>query len=154
MKTIPLSQGFVAFVDDEDYDRVNQFKWCVTINIYGSMYAVRSYRTNGVKRTCQMHRFIMGKESQIDHINRNGLDNQKQNLRFATTLQNGGNSKKHSNGKTSRFKGVSFMKRYNKWRTHVSKKYIGWFDSEEDAAMAYNESAKHRWGEFALLNQL
>jgi len=100
-KTIPLSQGYEATVDDEDFEYLNQFKWNVRI-VYGTQYAKRNITTAiGKKTTVNMHREIMKapKNFMIDHVNGNGLDNRKENLRISTRSQNLMNSKKPSNGK-------------------------------------------------------
>ena len=156
MKEIPLTQGKVALVDDEDFDRVNQFKWQAA-RANRNWYAIRGIRIPGKKNsTIRMHCFILGIKK-IDHRNTNGLDNQKENLRPATDSQNQANRRKQL-GTSSKFKGVSFFKKKGKWHSdiYVSKQRIslGYYEQEEHAALAYNGAAKLFFGEFARLNQI
>ncbi len=154
MKKIPLTQGKFAIVDDEDYDWLMQWKWCAQ-KAGRTFYAVRSFRVAGKKIKVQMHRSILNvrKGLETDHINHNGLDNRKQNLRTCTRSQNGCNLSPRK-GYTSRYKGVS----WNKGRWQASIKYKGKtinfsrHDSEIDAAKAYDVKAKEIQREFACLN--
>jgi hypothetical protein len=105
-----------------------------------------------------MHREILqlyDLSVRIDHRNRDGLDNRRENLRMATPGQNLQNSRKRY-GTTSQFKGVSWAKRSNKWRAQIGMNYIrrelGLFRLEEDAARAYDSAAIRQFGEFARLN--
>ncbi len=105
-------------------------------------------RQGGKKITIYMHRVIMDAPSgmEIDHKNLNGLDNQKHNLRVATRAQNSRNAAKIRGRKcTSQFKGVSWKKRDSKWRASITvggkARHLGTFDSEEQAAIAYNLAA-------------
>jgi tRNA U34 2-thiouridine synthase MnmA/TrmU len=154
VKEISLTQGKVTIVDDEDYDRVNQHKWHAAKH-NRNWYARR--KDPKTKKIIRMSRFILGFETNLicDHINRNGLDNRKENLRLATKTQNLMNSKKRKNT-SSKYKGVSLYKRYNKWESKISvnKKliHIGLFNYEVDAARAYDMMAKIHFGEFANLN--
>jgi len=163
-KTIPLSQGYEATVDDEDFEYLNQFKWNVRI-VYGTQYAKRNITTAiGKKTTVNMHREIMKapKNFMIDHVNGNGLDNRKENLRISTRSQNLMNSKKPSNGKTSQYKGVCLNKQTSNhkkcWRAEIklNKKsiFLGYFYSEKEAALAYNNAAKMYFGAFAKINEI
>lgn len=104
----------------------------------------------------------MGKAPQglvIDHINGNRLDNRKKNLRFVTMQQNCFNSAKKRAGRTSsRYKGVHHRKERNKWVAYISikrkKTFLGSFNTEIEAARAYNEAAKREYGEYARLNNI
>ncbi len=104
-----------------------------------------------------MHRIIMNAPvgKQVDHINHNGLDNRKENLRLATPAQNQANQKL-SKANTSGFKGVSFDKKKKKWAAYIGKqsRNLGRFLDIRDAARAYNDAAKLAYGEFAKLNPL
>ena len=153
MKQIPLTQGKFAIVDDEDYEYLMQWKWCVVRHKKGRWYA----STHINNKTIYMHRWlIQNKPGKFtDHRNGNGLDNRRVNLRSCSPSQNGHNSKCRAGG-TSKFKGVSWDRRYSKWRASIGIKYklynLGRFVNEKDAAMAYNEKATKVFGEFAYLN--
>ena len=163
MKEIQLTQNKIAFVDDVDYEFINSFKWRVEKikRTYGEKYyACRTTpkSNSGVRGFEYMHWLIIGKPKkgyETDHIDGNGLNNCRHNLRIVTTAQNSMNSKKSAN-KSSIYKGVSFHKRQNKWISYIKinkrLKTIGYFNSEIDAARAYNEKAKELFGEFANLN--
>ncbi|MGC4378281.1 MazG nucleotide pyrophosphohydrolase domain-containing protein [Fictibacillus sp. Mic-4] len=159
MKEIPLSQGKVALVDDEDFEKLNCFKWH-----YALGYARRNIRlSNGKRKIIFMHRVIANTPDDMvtDHINGNTLDNRKINLRNVTKIQNTWNARKTASAK-SNFKGVQYHKRtediFGKWkaRIQVNKRTInlGYFHSEIQAALAYNKAAEKYHGEFAVLNEV
>lgn len=158
MKQIPLSQGLFALVDDEDYESVSKFKWYAKIDGVRK-YAARNIKLSTGKRTVlKMHRQILKIDNPsdcCDHINGNGLDNRRENLRVCTIQQNLSNRGIASNNRSG-FKGVYWSKRYQKWEVEVwaskKKNYVGRFISLKDAAIAYNEAAKKHHGEFARLN--
>lgn len=163
MKEIKLSRGLTAIVDDEIYDFVNQFKWYAEKAKTG-YYAARGFYyldEFGVKkhRIVKMHRQILGVLDEsilVDHVDLNGLNNQKINLRKCNLIQNNRNRRSDRNT-TSKYKGVCLDKRRKKWRSNLTingkQIYLGSFDSEYEAAMVYNESAKINFGEFAYLNK-
>ncbi len=165
MKEIPLghyrkTKGTrVALVDDRDYPRVIQYRWhafCVR----GTWYAARHYR-NANNKLCYMllHRFILNPPSElvVDHVNGDGLDCQRQNMRICINPDNVRNSKISCNN-TSGFKGVVYDKRRNNWIAQIQafKKHhwLGSFDTPEQAAIAYNKAATKFFGCFARLNIL
>ncbi len=160
MKFIPLTQGKFAIVDDEDYEWLNQWKWYV-VKDGRTYYAVRSSsQKNGQKkRRIWMHREIIqpSKYTETDHINRNGLDNQRINLRVCTRSQNHQNQFVRKGG-TSQYKGVWWEKSRLKWKASIGLNHkntcIGRFEDEIEAAKAYNHRAKELFGEFALFNNV
>ncbi|AXF54590.1 HNH endonuclease [Salicibibacter kimchii] len=146
---IELTQGYMSIVDNEDYERVNKFNWHVN---------ARGYATTSTPAYALMHRYILGVDSlgkDVDHINGDRLDNRKENLRVVNNSQNARNRKKVANT-TSRYKGVSWLTRHSKWTSritlHGKSTFLGYFDSEEEAARAYDKSAKDLFGEYARLN--
>lgn len=148
-KEIVLSNGTVALVDDADYAELSAYRWHQDGN--------RASRSNGKNRTLKMHRQIMGEQAdgrEVDHINGNGLDNRRCNLRLCTHAENTRNGSKHRDGLSSTYKGVT--NRYGKWqamiRTNNKGQYLGMFTSPEDAARAYDAKARELFGEFARLN--
>ncbi len=154
MREIQLSQGKAACVSDEDFVALNQFKWTAQKCKY-TFYAYRKEngRADGTK--LYMHRVILGlqKGEECDHIDGDGLNNVRENLRLATTRQNIANRRKWG---IQRFKGVQPSK--NKWiaQLRISGKptHLGTFDTEEEAALAFNVAVVKEYGEFARLNQL
>jgi len=160
VKEIELSQGMVALVNDADYAELAQHRWCAN-RIGGNFYAVRNGpRTDGHRARIYLHRIILGAppDMGVDHINGDGLDNRRNNLRLATKSQNGANRTHKQRGTTSRFLGVRWHKRSGKWHAEIQvngkQKTLACFDSEIDAALAYNEAALELHGEFASINDL
>lgn len=156
MKEIKLTQGQVALVDDEDYEYLNQWKWCANRSI-GGYYAVRTdkQKADQKRETICMHRLILNapKGLQVDHINHNTLDNTKQNLRICTNSQNQMN--RSPCGK-SKYLGVTYYRNNTCLRASIKANnksiHLGYFKTEEEAAHAYDEAAKKYFGEFANLN--
>lgn len=155
MKKIKLTRGKYALVDDDDYKLLINRKWYCNDN----GYAAREQRKNGNRYQQYMHREIIGAEKgqEVDHINRNRLDNRKENLRFCTRPENVMNSKKRIDN-NSGYRGVFWRTRERKWvsRITINKKriYTGSFDNKIEAAIAYNNSALKHFGQFALLNTI
>jgi AP2 domain-containing protein len=155
MKTITLTKGLTALVDDSDYAWLSQYKWCAD----SDGYAVRSERTNGRKHNVSMHRLIMNAQpgQEIDHKDWNKVNNQRVNLRFASETENRHNTPLSSRN-TSGYKGVSWYKRHKKWeaRIKIGKRNIrlGLYQSKEDAARAYNAAALEFIPDFAYINEI
>jgi len=153
---IPLTQGQFAKVEPEDYVWLSQFRWYCNKRPHTS-YAIRNAGEGKECKKILMHREIMDTPKHLvcDHINRNGLDNRKQNLRNCTKQENGMNRPSQKNG-TSRYKGVCWHRRMKKWVACIKgkgkKSHLGYFVSETSAAKAYDEAAKKYHGEFANLN--
>lgn len=140
MKEILLTQGKVALVDDEDYPELSKFKWYAHKD-YNTLYALRkSSRVNGKQHTIPMHSVILGtpKGMETDHINGNGLDNRRENLREVTTRENAQN--RHT-PKTSKYPGVTWHKQRGKWQANIrvagKLNYLGLYGDEETAGIVY-----------------
>lgn len=161
MKEIPLTQGKFAKIDDEDYERTSIYNWSILKSVHKSgtnYYAVRGIKVNGKNYLVKLHNFIIGiipENMEVDHKNRDSLDNQKNNLRICTRTQNVINVRKRQ-GTSSQYKGVQWVKSMRKWRVMISinKKntLVGDFKIEVDAAIAYNNAALKYFGEFAYIN--
>lgn len=156
MKIIKLSKKYETIVDDEDYEYLNQWKWYTFKSRPNLIYVTR--RINN--KTIYLHRFILNitnKNTIIDHIDGNPLNNQKSNLRICTQSENMQNARKHKNC-SSKYKGVCWDKNRNKWIVNldINKKriHIGRFNLEKDAALAYNKAATKYFGSFAKLNEI
>ena len=145
----------VALVDDEDYERLNEYKW----NLAKPYYASTNIYINNERTMKRMHLLILDgiKGKEIDHIDGNGLNNQKNNLRLVNRSQNCMNRNKRKNC-SSKYKGVSWDKNEKKWRVHIcinkKIKYLGRFENEIKAANAYNKAAKELFNEYANLNEV
>jgi hypothetical protein len=151
MREIPLTKGKVAIVDDEDFDYLTQWKW-----FYTNGYAARRFGPKKKRKIIYMHSFLTNPGDGLftDHINRNKLDNRKQNLRSCTRAQNSYNRKAGKNN-ISGYKGVHLKKDgYFQANISINKKllYLGRYKTAEAAAHAYDEMAKIIAGSFAYLN--
>ena len=154
-KEIILTRGDVALVDDEDYEYLSQWNW--TSNISRSKRYARRHLGN--RKYVSMHKVLInsGVNIEVDHIDGDGLNNQKLNLRVCTHIQNMQNGIIKVNNKSG-YKGVSWYKNYGKWlsRIVVNKKkvFLGYFEFEDviDAALAYDTAARKYFGEFARTN--
>ncbi len=151
VRYIALSKGKFAIVDKADYEWLSQYKWCVSI-AGTKMYACR--REDG--KTILMHRFIMNapQDLVVDHIDGNGLNDRRNNLRLCTPTQNRYNCRVWTG--TSKYKGVYRDRKSGKWVANICYKrrciYLGAYDSEAEAARAYDRKAVELFGEFAYLN--
>lgn len=185
MKLIPLStahrgkvvnEGYFARVDDEDYERLIKYRWSVARKEDGRLYALRSFtNSEGKKTTQKMHRFILGITDLnivTDHINNDGLDNTRSNIRACTRSQNMANRTAKKNG-SSKYLGVYLQKStkrnarkdgtigestWIRWSARIAtggvQVHLGSFKDEIMAAKAYNNAAIKTHGEFARLNEV
>lgn len=159
-RRIPLTRGRFALIDPADYEWLSEYKWHI-VGARGTFYAVRNTgQQRGQKRiVVKMHREILKVPDGmfVDHINHNGLDNRRANLRPATKTQNAQNRRKvHRDGYHSNYKGLTWYRRENRWGVRISvnnkSKFIGYFEHELDAAKAYDAAAEKYHGDFASLN--
>ena len=151
---IPLTQGKYAIVDFEDYKRLKRYKWCA-VRDKGTFYAIRTDRTNGKKRTIRMHREIMKvmQGFQIDHLNGNGLDNRKLNLRICTNAQNQWN--RHP---LPSIGGIWWDKKRKRFRIRMmsngKRKYLGQYKEKSEAIRTYQKAVKERQRNYIEVNEL
>ena len=156
MKKIPLTRGKFALVDDEDFDELNKSRW-YALKGKNTYYAEKKIRKRGVWTSIGMHRAILKIKKGLvcDHINGNGLDNRRVNLRICRQGENTWNSRRQSNN-TSGYKGVYWHKHSKKWYSRITvnskTKSLGYYDDKKEAAIAYDLAAKQYYGEFARLN--
>lgn len=172
-KWIPLTKGLFALIDDIDYAAVSKYNWSVfqgplNKTVYAKCYLrTGKYRKRGTVgsetgysvRQVYLHKFIWQqmrrKKTLLDHKDRNGLNNRRDNLRAATGVQNKGNIGLNA-ANTSGYRGVMWAKQKGKWKAtlcHRPKvKHLGFFLNKEDAARAYDKAAAEYFGEFAYLN--
>jgi len=152
MKTIPLTQGKFAIVDDEDFEWLSSYSW----SFHHAGYAQRGDISGGKLRMVFMHRQILGtpKGVDTDHVNGDGLDNRKSNLRKATRSENLYNQGVPAHNTTG-FKGVCFNKRCGKFQAEIrvsgKPRRLGLFVTKEEAHAAYCMAAKKLHGKFARL---
>lgn len=154
--SVPLTKGFSAIIDECDVELVGRHAWCVREDRDDiHRYAVRGISRNGIQFTQSMHQLIMGCKS-VDHINGDGLDNRRINLRVATRSQNMGNTLKRPGKFSSQFKGVKWSKSSGKWTAEIVvdgvSTRLGRFADEAEAGRAYDRAAREGFKEFAALN--
>src|SRR2546430_1781983 len=146
---------YSTLIDDADLDLINGYHWRAFPGHAGVFYAVRRIvKPDGSPTTQRMHQLITG-WAQTDHVNGDGLDNRRSNLRPATSHQNGANRKSHR-GSSSQFKGVSLHKPTGKWKVqiqvHGDRMHLGLLADEVEAARLYDRAALQHFGEFARPN--
>lgn len=145
---IQLTQDKFAIIDACDFEEISKYKWHTS-------YERGRYYAKGwvVDREVYMHRHVLktSKDKLTDHINGNGLDNRRCNLREVTRRENNWNKRSNRNS-TSKYKGVSWLQKRKKWLVQIKGKFIGYFDNEIDAAIAYDKKAREIYREYAYLN--
>lgn len=152
MKHIELTQGKFALVDDDMYDYLTCWDWH-----FSGGYAKRNDYDNGKTKIVRMHHFVLPLEKgrMTDHINGNGLDNRRENLRLVTKSQNMMNRGLQKNS-SSGFKGVALHKPTGKWRAYIGKDgkhiHLGLFEDIKKAAYAHNEAVFKYHGKYGKLN--
>ena len=159
MREISLTQGKIAFVDDDDYEAVSQYRWHAHRVRPGlTWYAVTNKPRSQGKGTIRMHILLMGIDPegrQIDHKNGDGCDNRRSNLRWATYVEQRRNSGLGCRNTTG-FKGVSFDKTRGKYEAKTKTDgrflHLGRFATAEEAARAYDRAAREHFGEYARTN--
>lgn len=142
-----------VLIDDDDFSLISEFTWYH--NPEG--YALTRKTIGGKRTSIWMHRLIMDAQAgeKIDHIDGDGLNNQRANLRFASAAENMYNRRKNKDA-SSKYKGVTLVRKTNHWIAGLNyegkRVYIGYFAIEEDAARAYDQKARELFGEFARTN--
>ncbi len=150
---IALTRGQVALVDVEDLPRLARYRWCADAHHGGGFHAV-----SGKDPAIIMSRLLLDAQDDelVDHDNHRTLDNRKQNLRICTHSQNNANRRKTKNVTSSQYKGVCWHKPGSKWQARIKLdgKYraLGYYESEKEAACAYDAAALRLFGDFALPN--
>lgn len=154
--TIPLTRGKVAIIDAADFDLVGQHKWCA-LPSRNTWYATRALRRTGPGRLVSMHQIIYPAPPgmKIDHIDGDGLNNRRANLRHCTNVENCRNQGIARNNRSG-FKGVSWYPNYGKWVATVwdgqRKVFLGYYADPVEAARAYDAKARELFGAFARPN--
>ena len=160
-KEIEVTGGYVAIVDDEDYEKISKYPWFKLVSSSSTVYA----RTNVRGKTVLMHRMILDAppDKVVGHGNFDGLDNRRSNLELCTNAVNAARARKHLHrkkrrGATSQYLGVSWDTRHKKWVAQVQvrghKRALGYFAVEEDAARAYDKAVTEAYGDGAWTNFL
>lgn len=154
--TLDLPNGFKTIIDDDDYGMVRMYKWQCRQS-KGLKYVGRGQYIDGKVRQFSLHRQITEcpKGMVVDHVNGDGLDNRRENLRICTQLGNNGNQRLKSNNSTG-YKGVSLHKMTGRFQASITKDgkatYLGLFDSVIDAAMAYDAAANEYFKDYRRTN--
>lgn len=153
MKEIKLSQNKIAIVDNDNYERLNRFKWYANYDGY-NWYARRKINIDGKQKTIYMHREVMNvpKGVFIDHINGDSLDNRRENLRFCTNQQNQCNRDAQKNNKLG-IKGIRLHEARKKFEARIKVNgksiYLGYYTNLDDADSVYRKAEEKYFGKFA-----
>lgn len=158
MKRIPLTRGMFALVDDADYDSMMVHKWSARWG-KSSWYASSNVTVNGQRKGIEMHRLLLGvtdPKTHVDHIDSDGLNNQRTNIRLASNAQNQHNARVARKNNTSGFKGVYWNRIGRTWKAQIKIQrrmtHLGTFRDKLEAARAYDAAAIKHFGAFARVN--
>lgn len=144
----------IILIDKTDWKLVSQYRWHV-VNWHGILYAITNVMVDGKQNTIKMHRLILKapRHLQVDHINKNGLDNRRHNIRLCTASQNRYNQKQRKDS-SHPFKGIGRWRK--RWAAFIRKDgksiRVGVYDTPIEAAKAYDGKARELFGEFAATN--
>ncbi len=139
MKILKLTQNKVSLLDDIDFEKASQFKWYARKDSKYAFYAQRKFNIDGTWKNIMLHRYLLNPPADmyIDHINHDGLDNRRCNLRIVTHSQNHFNERIRTDN-SSGFKGIHWNKKNNNWNVHLANKYLGSFNTIEEACNCRN----------------
>lgn len=153
MREIELTRGHVTLVDDTDYDELMSVGSWMAGLCSGKWYARREFQVGAHRFILSMHTYLTGWRL-VDHINSDGLDNRRENLRPASPQQNAQNQR--GRRASSGYRGVTMHKASGLWRTTIGIQgkttSLGYFKDPKDGAVAYDDAAREHFGEFARLN--
>lgn len=156
---LPLSQGKVAVIDFDDFEKVRPYKWHAVSSRGQVFYAVRNKTENGKRRLQTLHRALMGNPTvglEWGHKDGEGLNCRRENLMLVTHAQNAAGRRGKTPGASSQYRGVSWNISSGIWRARINPTgedlHLGMFDSEIEAAKAYDVAATKYFGEYAALN--
>lgn len=151
---VPLTKGYLAVIDAADLHLVDKWNWSALVSKRrNAVYAVRGERVDGKNKMHLMHRVILGTPPRLhtDHIDGDGLNNRRGNLRTCTHAENCRNTGLRSDNKSG-FKGVFFETRAQKWRAEIEcngkSKHLGLYGTKDEAAKAYETASQEMHGRF------
>jgi hypothetical protein len=153
MTILKINRGIEVLIDNEDFKRVSKYTWTASPHRNKKEYIYRMIKINGKWTSQSLSRYIMDVTDPklvVDYINRNPLDNRKENLRICTHRQNVQNAATRE-GCSSKYPGVCFNKKAKKWvasiMIHGKSHYLGLFIEERQAAKAYEQAVRELTGE-------